>query len=89
MLVNPSSYLIEPVEFTSSGLSPVVASQPVGATAADATSPFRSRPLKQDTHYAVVITTGVKDKTGAPLGRGTVGSVLLFDNPLVDGAGTS
>ena len=89
VMVDPSSYLIEPVEFTSSGLSPVVASQPVGATAADATSPFRSRPLKQDTHYAVVITTGVKDKTGAPLGRGTVGSVLLFDNPLVDGAGTS
>jgi hypothetical protein len=88
-LVPSSSYMIEPVEFTSSGLSPVVVSQPVGATAADATSPFRTRPLKQDTSYAVVITTGVKDKTGAPLGRGTVGSILLFDNPLVDATGKS
>jgi hypothetical protein len=82
VLVDPSTYLIEPVEFTSSGFSPVVASQPVGATAADASSPFRSKPLKDNTSYAVVITTGVKDKTGAPLGRGTVGSILLFDNPL-------
>jgi hypothetical protein len=88
-LVLPSTYLTEPVEFTSSGLSPVVASQPVGATAADPTSPFRSKPLKDDTNYAVVITTGVKDKTGTPLGRGTVGSILLFDNPLVDAAGKS
>ena len=89
VLVNPATYLTEPVEFTQSGLSPVVASQPVGATAADPSSPFRTRPLKENTSYAVVITTGVKDKTGAPLGRGTVGSVLLFDNPLVDGAGKS
>ena len=85
VLVPPSTYLTEPEEFTSSGMSPVVASQPVGATAADPTSVFRSRPLKDDTSYAVVITTGVKDKTGAALGRGTVGSILLFDNPLVDG----
>ncbi len=88
-LVNPATYLIEPVEFTSSGLSPVVASQPVGATASDATSPFRTRPLKDDTNYAVVITTGVKDKAGKALGRGTVGSVLLFDNPLVNATGAS
>jgi hypothetical protein len=87
--VDPTTYLTEPEEFTSSGFSPVVASQPVGATAADPTSPFRTRPLKDDTSYAVVITKGVKDKTGRPLGRGTVGSVLLFDNPLVDGAGRS
>jgi hypothetical protein len=89
VLVDPATYLIEPSEFTSSGLSPVVASQPVGATAVDATSPFRTRPLKDDTSYAVVITTGVKDKTGKPLKRGTVANVLLFDNPLVDGAGHS
>ena len=88
VLVNPATYLTEPVEFTSSGLSPVVASQPVGATAADSSSPFRSKPLKDDTRYAVVITTGVMDKTGKPLGRGTVASILLFDNPLVV-AGTS
>ena len=85
VLVDPATYMTEPVELTSSGFSTVVASQPVGATASDATSPFRTRPLKDDTNYAVVITTGVKDKTGAPLGRGTVGSILLFDNPLVDG----
>ncbi len=89
VLVDPATYLLEPRELTQSGVSPVVASQPVGATAADATSPFRGRPLKDDTNYAVVITTGVKDKTGAKLGRGTVGSVLLFDNPLVNATGAS
>jgi hypothetical protein len=89
VLVDPATYLIEPAEFTSSGLSPVVASQPVGATATDPTSPFRTRPLKDDTNYAVVITKAVKDKTGKALGRGTVGSVLLFDNPLVNATGVS
>jgi hypothetical protein len=89
VLVDPATYLTEPSEFTSSGLSPVVASQPVGATAADATSPFRSKPLKDDTSYAVVITTGVKDKAGHAIKRGTVANVLLFDNPLVNGSGQS
>jgi hypothetical protein len=81
-LVNPGTYMIEPVEFTQSGYAQAVASQPVGATSASATSPFFTRPLKENTSYAVVITTGVKDKTGKALARGTVASVLLFDNPV-------
>jgi hypothetical protein len=89
VLVDPASYMIEPVEFTQSGLSPVVASQPVGATSSDPLSPFTSRPLKDDTSYAVVITKGVKDKTGKPLGIGTVGNILIFDHPLVDAGGHS
>jgi hypothetical protein len=89
VLVNPATYLTEPSEFTQSGVSPVVASQPVGATATDATSPFRTVPLKDNTSYAVVITSGVKGKAGNALKKGTVANVLLFDNPLVDASGHS
>ena len=87
-LVDPSTLVYEPCEFTSgcpnsfTTLSPLVAVQPVGATDGDPSSVFRSRPLKDNTSYAVVITDRVQDKTGAPLGIGTVGRILLFDNPL-------
>lgn len=87
VLVNPSTVIYGPCEFASSGLTPVVALQPAGATACDATSVFRTRPLKDATDYALVITDGVKDKTGKAMGPGTVGRILLFDNPLIkDGA---
>jgi hypothetical protein len=85
-LVNPSTYITEPGEVQSQGFSPVIDLQPAGATASDPTSVFRTKPLKDATNYAVVITTGVKDKSGKPLGRGTVASILLFDNALVAGA---
>jgi hypothetical protein len=88
-LVDPATYVTEPVEFTSSGLSPVVAIQPSGASAADATSPFRTRPLKENTMYAVVISDGVLDKTGKAIGPGTVAKILKFTHPLVDGSGHS
>jgi hypothetical protein len=89
VLVDPATYVTEPCEVTSSGLSPVIALQPAGASSCDATSPFRTRPLKDDTLYAVVIGDGVLDKTGKPLGRGTVAKILLFTDPLVDGSGAS
>jgi hypothetical protein len=89
VLVDPTSYVTEPCEVTQSGLSPVVAIQPAGATSCDATSPFRTRPLKDDTHYGVVISDGVLDKTGHALGPGTVARILLFTHPLVDGGGVS
>jgi hypothetical protein len=85
-LVNPSTYITEPGEVQSQGFSPVIDLQPAGATASDPTSVFRTKPLKDATNYAVVITTGVKDKSGKALGRGTVASILLFNNPLVAGA---
>jgi hypothetical protein len=87
--VSPTTYIAEPCEFTStcasSGpqFSPVVALQPAGATAGDPLSVFNTRPLKDRTDYAVVITDGVKDKAGNPLAPGTVAKILLFDNPLV------
>jgi hypothetical protein len=96
-LVPAASYLDEPCEFTSTcdpaaqavALSPVVALQPAGATSGDASSVFRTRPLKDATDYAVVISDGVLDKAGHPLHAGTVASILTFANPLVDAKGKS
>jgi dienelactone hydrolase len=91
--VDPSTYITEPCELASScaagALSPVIALQPAGATQVDPTSVFRTRPLKDATDYAVVISRGVLDKSGRPLARGTVASVLLFESPLVDVSGLS
>jgi hypothetical protein len=89
VLVPPADYITEPCEFASSGVSPVIALQPAGATACDASSVFRTRPLKDNTEYAVVIGDGVKDKAGKAIGAGTVARILLFDNPLVSLAGAS
>jgi hypothetical protein len=89
VLVPPSSLIYEPVELTQSGLSTAVVLQPAGATGNDPSSVLRTRPLKDNTNYAIVITDGVKDKTGAAMKPGTVGRILLFDNALVDGSGTS
>lgn len=92
LMVDPTSYIHAPCEFANTcgagpRLTTAVALQPAGASAGDATSVFRTRPLKDATNYAVVISDGVKDKTGAPLGIGTIGRILLFDNPLIkDGA---
>lgn len=89
VLVPPSSLIFEPVELTQSGLSTAVVLQPAGATGNDRSSVLRTRPLKDNTNYAIVITDGVKDKTGAAMKPGTVGRILLFDNALVNGTGTS
>lgn len=88
-LVDATTYITEPSEVTRSGLSPVVALQPAGATGGDPSSVFRTRPLKENTMYAVVIGDGVQDKTGQPLARGTVATILQFANPVVDGTGKS
>jgi hypothetical protein len=88
-LVDKSTYITEPVEVTQSGLSPVIALQPAGATGGDTSSVFRTRPLKENTMYAVVIGDGVKDKTGASLARGTVASIVQLANPVVDVSGHS
>ena len=88
-LVNPSTYITEPVEVTQSGLSPVIALQPAGATAGDPSSVVLTRPLQDNTDYAVVITDGVHDKTGKALVPGTVAKILQFNNPVADANGTS
>src|SRR5262249_53536357 len=41
-----------------------------------------SKPLKEATEYALVVTNRIKGVDGKGLGRPTVGSVLLFSNPL-------
>jgi len=87
--VDANTYITEPAEVTQSGLSPVIALQPAGATASDATSVFRTRPLKDNTDYAVVISDNVKDKTGASIAPGTVGSILQFTHAVVDSNGKS
>jgi hypothetical protein len=97
VLVSPTTYIAAPCEFAStcaaSGLStalaPLVSIQPAGATAADPTSVFRTRPLKDATDYAVVIADGVLDQSGHPLQPGTAASILQFTHPLVDSAGHS
>ena len=86
--VAASSLILEPCEFTSgctsaNPLSPVIAIQPAGATAGDPSSVFRTKPLKDNTDYAVVMTTDIKDKAGNAVGPGTVAKILRFKNPLV------
>ncbi|HZJ67823.1 MAG TPA: hypothetical protein VFD36_30175 [Kofleriaceae bacterium] len=86
--VSAASLILEPCEFTSScssptALSPVIAIQPAGATSSDNTSVFRTRPLKDSTDYAIVMTTDIKDKAGRSIGPGTVASVLRFTNPII------
>ena len=67
----------------------MIAIQPAGATSADRNpakvSVFRTKPLKDNTDYAVVMTNDIKDKAGNPIGPGTVAKVLRFTNPLVVG----
>ncbi|MFL5409330.1 MAG: hypothetical protein ACJ79O_26205, partial [Myxococcales bacterium] len=89
VLLDPSTYITEPAEVVQSGFSPVIALQPAGATAGDPTSVFRTRPLKDNTDYAVVITNGVQDKTGKGLVPGTVAKILQFSNPVADASGKS
>ncbi len=88
-LVDPTTYITEPCEVSQSGLSPAIVLQPAGASSCDATSPFRTRPLRENTEYAVLVSNGVKDKTSRALGPGTVAKILLFTHALVDGAGKS
>jgi hypothetical protein len=94
--VDPTTLIIEPCEFTATAagasgctapamaFSPVIAIQPAGATAGDPTSVFRTRPLKDNTDYAVVMTTAIHDKADKPLGSGTVAKILRFKNPVVE-----
>lgn len=84
-LVPASNLVLEPCEFTSgcgaqNPLSPVIAIQPAGPTAGDPSSVFRTKPLKDNTDYAVVMTTGIHDKAGNPIGPGTVAKVVRFQN---------
>lgn len=88
--VNPAGLILEPCEFTSAcgsptALSPVIAIQPSGATSGDPTSVFRSKPLKDNTDYAVVMTTAIHDKAGKSIGPGTVANVVRFANPITVG----
>jgi dienelactone hydrolase len=81
-LVDPNTYITQPAEAVQSGLTSAIILQPAGATAGDTSSPFRTRPLKDSTDYAVVISDGVKDKTGQAIGQGTVMKILQFTNPI-------
>jgi hypothetical protein len=96
--VPAANLIFEPCELTKSGssvgcgslataLSTVIAIQPAGATAGDADrgdtpSVFRTKPLKDNTDYAVVMTTDIKDKAGNSIGPGTVAKVVRFTNPV-------
>jgi hypothetical protein len=93
----PTGALIrEPCEFTAQfngttcdparpALAPVLAFQPAGATSSDPSSVFRTRPLKDNTDYAVVLTNGIKDMAGKPIEPGTVARILRFTSPLFVG----
>ncbi|MEO8551122.1 MAG: hypothetical protein ABI678_14150, partial [Kofleriaceae bacterium] len=92
--VPASNLILEPCEFTSgcsalNPLSPVIAIQPDGATAGDPTSVLRTKPLKDNTSYAVVMTTDIKDKAGNAIGPGTVAKIVRFQNPIADASGKS
>jgi hypothetical protein len=86
-LVPAANLILEPCEFTSgcgalNPLSPVIAIQPAGVTAGDPSSVFRTKPLKDNTDYAVVMTTGIHDKAGNPIGPGTVAKIVRFQNAI-------
>lgn len=67
-------------------LAPAIVIQPAGATAGEAGGGvFRTKPLKDATNYAVVITNAVHDKSDRPIGPGTVASILRLTHPIVVG----
>jgi len=94
VLVPATSLIIQPCEVTSTfptscnastALSEAVVIQPAGGTVGDQSSVFRTKPLKDNTNYAVVMTTDIHDKNGRAIGPGTVASVLHLTNPVVVG----
>jgi hypothetical protein len=70
---------------SSPAFAPVLAFQPAGASLGDPSSVVRAKPLKDNTDYAVVVTTGIKDMAGKAIGPGTVAKILRFKNPLFVG----
>src|SRR6266849_4910607 len=70
--------------------STLIGIQPAAATKVDTvTSPMvttqivnLSKPLKEATEYAFIVTNRITGIDGRGLGRPTVGSILLFNNPL-------
>jgi hypothetical protein len=87
--VDPSTLLIQPCELSITncvggpGLAPALAIQPAGASAGDPTSVFRTKPLKDNTDYAVVITNDIRDRNNNPIAKSTAGAILAFSNPVV------
>ncbi len=54
----------------------------IGIQPAAGTKPGTTKPLKEATEYAFVVTNRIHGLDGKGIGRPTVGSILLFDNPL-------
>ena len=91
LIIEPCEFTVNPTNGTPgctpptplpTAVAPVIAIQPAGATSGDPSSVFRSRPLKDKTDYAVVISNAVKDKNNNPIGRDTVATILRFTNPV-------
>jgi len=63
-----------------------VALGPVSPTAPGTLPPGQLSlpPLKEGTTYAVVVTKGILDASGAPLSNTTLGQMLMFQNPLCE-----
>jgi pimeloyl-ACP methyl ester carboxylesterase len=70
-------------------LSTAIGLQPASPAVSHGAAAFNTKPLKEATNYAVVITDRVVDINGQPLSRSTVGKILLFNDPLVTSAGAS
>lgn len=87
--VDPSTLLIQPCDLNitgcgaTPGLAPALAIQPAGASAGDIGAVFRTKPLKDNTDYAVVITNDIRDRNSNPLAKSTAGAILGFSNPVV------
>ncbi len=75
-------FVSEPPQIQFSGLSPLIGLQPAVPAQVDATHTFMLPPLKENTEYAVVVTTKVKDAAGRPLSKTTLGQIELFTHPL-------
>jgi len=93
-LVDPATYddllpaqLRQPVQSTLDYAGVLVGVQPAAASKLNASGVNTSKPLKEATEYAFVVTNRILGADSTPaspkgLGRPTVGSILLFDNPL-------
>jgi Platelet-activating factor acetylhydrolase, isoform II len=97
---NKATYVSEPFLITqkpgASGLVPCTATDPASGCFSTAiglqpaepvptpAGTINLPPLKEATEYAVVVSSGVKDTTGAGLARSTLAKILLFQNPLAD-----
>lgn len=75
-------YVAEPPQIQSGGLAQVIGLQPAVPATPTGVAPVMLPPLKENTEYAVIITSRVKDAAGDAISKTTLGQIELFQFPL-------